>query len=103
MSGEERNHDPLEGRVHGERDEPETRDGMLLRLIYSVLILVMINLAQTVLIVVTVIQYVVMLVHKRPNERVSDFGLDLGVWIAKAARYLTGGSEEKPWPWSDLD
>ncbi len=94
----------IEGRLHGEQFEPEHPDSMLLRLLYMLLIAIMISLAQTVLGVATVIQFVVMLVNnKQPNERLADFGTDLGIWVAKAARYQTAASEVKPWPWSELD
>ncbi|SFR10508.1 DUF4389 domain-containing protein [Poseidonocella sedimentorum] len=97
-------HDHLDGRIRGERPEPEARDGLLMRLIFTVLIAILINLAQTVLVVVTVIQFVIMLLHGgKPNDRLAEFGLDLGVWIAKAVRYQTAGSDVKPWPWTDLD
>jgi len=96
-------HDPIEGRLHGE--QPETpKDGMAMRLLYMVLLWVMLQLAQSVLMLVTVVQFVIMLVSNgTPNERLADFGTDLGVWIAKAARYQTAASEVKPWPWTELD
>lgn len=94
----------VEGRIHGEQFEPKEPDNMLQRLIYMILIAIMISLAQTVLGVVTVIQFVIMLVNnKEKNERLAEFGTDLGIWVAKAARYQTAASEVKPWPWSDLD
>ncbi len=94
----------IEGRLHGEQIEPEQPDNMLLRFIYMLLIAVMISLAQTVLGVATVVQFVVMLINeKQPNERLADFGSDLGVWIAKAARFQTAASDVKPWPWTELD
>ena len=94
----------VEGRIHGEQFEPKEPDNMLQRLIYMILIAIMISLAQTVLGVVTVLQFVIMLVNnKEPNERIAEFGTDLGIWVAKAARYQTAASEVKPWPWSDLD
>lgn len=97
-------HDKMDGRIHGEQFEPDQKDGMGMRLLFMILIAVMINLAQTVLFVLTVIQFVIMLVNTgNRNERLADFGTDLGVWIAKAARYQTAGSEVKPWPWTELD
>jgi len=94
----------IAGRLHGEQNEPEKPDGMLMRLVYMLLIAVMISVAQTVLGVATVVQFIVMLVNSnQPNERLADFGTDLGVWIAKAARFQTAASEVKPWPWSELD
>lgn len=96
--------DKVAGRLHGEQIEPEKRDGLWRRLLYMVLIAVMINLAQTVLVVATVIQFVIMAASGgRPNERLADFGTDLGIWIAKAARFQTAASEVKPWPWTELD
>lgn len=96
--------DKVAGRVHGEQHEPEKTDGLLERLIYMILIAIMISVAQTVLGVMTVVQFVIMLVNnKRPNERLAEFGTDLGIWIAKAARYQTAASNVKPWPWTDLD
>lgn len=94
----------IEGRLHGEQIEPEEPDNMLLRLLYMLLIAIMISLAQTVLGVATIIQFVIMLVNnKDPNERLAEFGTDLGIWVAKAARYQTAASNVKPWPWSELD
>ena len=94
----------IEGRLHGEQIEPEHADNMLLRLIYMLLIALMISLAQTVLGAATVIQFIIMLVNnKQPNERLADFGTDLGIWIAKAARFQTAASDVKPWPWTELD
>ncbi len=94
----------MEGRLHGEQIEPARPDGLLQRLIYMLLIAVMISFAQTVLGVATVIQFVIMLLNNsQPNERLADFGTDLGVWVAKAARYQTAASNVKPWPWTELD
>ncbi len=95
--------DKLRGRLYG--DQPEARrDGLLIRLLYMVLIALMLSIAQTVLTVATVIQFVIMALNRgEPNERLAEFGTDLGVWIAKAARFQTGASEVKPWPWTELD
>jgi uncharacterized protein DUF4389 len=100
----DKDEEKIEGRLHGEQFEPERSDTMLERLIYMLLIAVMISLVQTVLGVATVIQFVVMLANsKQPNERLADFGTDLGIWVAKAARYQTAASYVKPWPWTELD
>ncbi|MBV7396815.1 DUF4389 domain-containing protein [Mameliella sediminis] len=95
--------DRVDGRLHGEQPEVDP-DSMAMRLLHMLLIWVMLSLAQTVLTVTTLVQLVVMLVNNRePNERLADFGTDLGIWMAKAARFQTGASEVKPWPWTELD
>lgn len=94
----------IKGRLHGEQYEPDTEENIFIRLLYMLLIAIMISVAQTILGVVTIVQFVIMLVNnKRPNERLADFGTDLGIWIAKAARFQTAASEVKPWPWTELD
>ncbi len=96
--------DKIEGRLSGEQIEPKETENLLLRLVYMIIIAVMISVAQTVLGFMTVVQFVVMLIsNKEPNERIAEFGTDLGIWIAKAARYQTAASEVKPWPWTELD
>ncbi|WP_425091229.1 DUF4389 domain-containing protein [Tropicimonas sp. S265A] len=96
--------DKVSGRIHGEQPDPGAQDNMGMRLVHVVLIALMLSLASTVLTALTVIQFVIMLVNNRqPNARLSEFGTDLGIWIAKAARYQTAASEVKPWPWTDLD
>lgn len=94
----------FEGRMHGPQFDPAEKDSLWTRLIFMILIAFMISIAQTVLGVVTVIQFVVMVLSKgEPNERLAEFGTSLGIWIAKAARYQTAASEVKPWPWTELD
>lgn len=94
----------IDGRLHGPQPDPETEESLLMRLVYMLLIFFMLSLASTILTVVTVIQFVIMLLSSnQPNERLADFGTDLGIWIAKAARYQTAASNVKPWPWTELD
>ena len=94
----------VEGRIHGEQPEVQPEANMPARVLNMILIWFMLSIAQTVLTALTVIQLVIMLVNNRePNARLAEFGTDLGIWIAKAARYQTAASEVKPWPWTDLD
>ena len=96
--------DKIDGRLNGEQDEPNGREGLLMRLIFMIIIAIMISFAQTILGVLTVIQFIMMLLNNgEPNDRLAEFGTDLGIWIAKAARFQTAASEVKPWPWTELD
>lgn len=96
--------DPIDGRLHGPQPDPGPQENILLRLVFVAIIWFMLSVANTILTVATVIQFIIMLINNRePNERLGEFGTDLGIWIAKAARYQTGASEVKPWPWTDLD
>lgn len=95
--------DNLDGRVGGEQHAPE-RDNMGLRLIYMLIIAFMLSIAQTVLSVLAVVQYILSLVNSNErNPRLADFGTDLGIWMAKTARYQAAASDVKPWPCTELD
>ena len=84
--------------------EGKAEESLWMRLLWMVAIAFLISLAQTVLTVTTVIQFIIMLTNARqPNEQLAEFGTTLGIWVAKAARYQTAASEVKPWPWSELD
>ena len=88
------------------RRQPEdpVRENLFTRLIYLIVISVMMTVASTLLGFLAVLQFVIMLVsNKQPNERIAELGTDVGIWFAKATRYQTAASEDKPWPWSELD
>ncbi|WP_296423913.1 DUF4389 domain-containing protein [Yoonia sp.] len=85
-------------------DAPPDFESMWLRLIHMLIIGVLLSMASTLLGIMTVAQFLIMLLNKRePNESLAEFGTTMGVWMAKAARYQTGASEVKPWPWTELD
>ncbi|WP_281983946.1 DUF4389 domain-containing protein [Thalassorhabdomicrobium marinisediminis] len=80
------------------------RENLFSRLIYMIIIAIMISFVGTLIGVLALLQFVMMLIsNKTPNERLSALGTDVGLWVAKATRYQTAASEEKPWPWTDLD
>ena len=80
------------------------RKGLGERLLYMVLIAVMFGAAVMVLHVMTVVQYIIMLVDRgQPNAQIAAFGKSLAAWLAKAARFQTAEAAEKPWPWSPLE
>ncbi len=101
----ERNDDEnIDGRLNGDQPDADTKDGIWMRLVYMVIIAFMLSLSMTVLTAIAVIQFIIMLVNNgEKNPRLADFGTDLGIWIAKAARFQAAGSDVKPWPWTDLD
>ena len=79
-------------------------EGLGSRAISSVVIWFMIQFAQTLIGVVTIVQFVFLLIEKKtPNGRIARFGEDVGIWVAKTTRYQAGASEVKPWPWTELD
>lgn len=92
-------HEP--GRPEASRRQEGPGSGIWMRGLQMLLVSMLIGVAQTVLQVVTLVQFVLMLVDKgRPNAQIAGFGKGLGDWFAKAARFQAGQSEVKPWPWT---
>ena len=79
-------------------------ENIWLRLVNMVIIALLMSMASTLLGIMTVAQFLIMLVNRRePNDQLAEMGTTMGVWMAKAARYQTAASEVKPWPWTELD
>lgn len=93
-----------ENPAHSPRPPKEVEENLFTRLIFMLIVWFMMGFAQTAIGILALLQAIILLVNqKQPNQRVADLGTDIGIWVAKAARYLTGASEVKPWPWTELD
>lgn len=69
---------------------------------FVMLVLVLlVQLAQTVLGVCAIVQFLWMAIAKHRNARIGKFADGLGSWLAITARFLGGSHDEKPFPWSD--
>ena len=74
------------------------------RLVFMLIIAAMISVAQSILFLIAVIQFIIILIDQRqPNERLADFGCMVGAWVAKAARYMSIATDAKPWPFKEMD
>lgn len=83
-------------------DPPQ--EPLLLRLVYLIMIGFMLSFAQSLLLLLTVLQFVIMMLRNRqPNPRLADLGSMVGAWVAKAARYMVCATEAKPWPFREMD
>ena len=68
-------------------------------LIMLVLVL-LVNLAQTVLGISAIVQFLWMLFASERIEGIARFGQCIAHWLAVTARVLTGESDERPFPWT---
>ncbi len=85
------------------RSQPEPgttpKGSIWMRGLMMLIIAVLIGLGQTVLHVLTLVQFIVLLIDKgKPNDQIASFGKTLGAWLTKAAAFQTAASEDKPWP-----
>ena len=81
----------------------EKRDAIWERFVFGLLLLFMYAIAETMLWAITIAQFFWMLFAGRPNEHIAEFGARLGVWVKRAVFYLSGMTDEKPFPWREID
>ena len=79
------------------------QDGLWQRLVFSVILLVLFAVAQNLVWIVGLGQFLWMLFAGKPNHQISAFGARLGIWLKNTVFYVSGMTDEKPFPWKELD
>jgi flagellar basal body-associated protein FliL len=79
--------------------EPSHRKTTWMRGLHMLVVLLLVNLAGTVQAVVALIQFFWMLFKEEKNAEIARFGRGLGRWFAQATAFVTGSSEDKPFPY----
>ena len=69
--------------------------------LFMLLLIIFFGLAQSLLFMGTVVQFLWLLFARSPNALLVRFGASLGKWLEDTARFLTCASEEKPFPWRE--
>ena len=64
-----------------------------------IVILALSHLALTLMGASAVIQFFWMLIMKERNAQIVEFGNGIANWLSVAAGFVTGKSEDKPFPW----
>lgn len=85
-----------------ELEEPErfeAPDSVWMRGLFMLVIALMFALAEAVLWVLALVQWLWMIFNGEKNELLVNFGHDLSLWVRDAARFQSGATEEKPFPW----
>lgn len=71
-----------------------------IRGLFMLLMAFVLHVCGTVLFVVTVIQFVIVLLGDTPNDRLVLFGRGLGDYLRQIVLFLTFATEEIPFPFS---
>lgn len=72
-----------------------------MRGLFMLLMILACHISWTVAFIVTVIQFVMMLLAGKRNDRLAAFGSSLGRYLQQIVCFLTFASETKPFPFSD--
>jgi hypothetical protein len=96
--------DPDMSQTNADTAATTARKSVLMRGLMMLLTAMLIWMATSVLGLLTLLQFVLMLLDKgTPNAQIAKFGETVGKWLAKAALFQTAKSDDKPWPFSSLD
>jgi hypothetical protein len=82
-------------------DVPKNKRNIWVRGLYMLLMAFAFQVSGTVMYIVTVIQFVMMLLTGTPNARLVSFGRSLGRYFQTIVNFLTFATEEMPFPLSD--
>ena len=78
--------------------ENVTRESTWMRLVYMVLFAVIFNIAEFVIVVVVVVQFLFKLFTGDVVPRLQELGQTLGTYVGWVIRFLTYNTEEMPYP-----
>jgi len=68
--------------------------------LFMLLFLLAFGVAQSLLYLIAVIQFVWLLAADEPNRLLAGLGKSLARWLAETARFLSCAADEKPFPWA---
>ena len=73
--------------------------GTWLRGLYMLAFIILFAVAETVLGLIAIVQFLWLLFTGHRNEALKDFGASLSIWMGDVARFQACDTEEKPFPW----
>jgi hypothetical protein len=93
MSLTTNNPSPLPARK-GDRSEIWRRGAIML------IFLICFGFGQCLLTLIAVMQFIWLAVHGQYNDFIAEFGRSLARWLSEAAEFLSGATNDKPFPWA---
>jgi Flp pilus assembly protein TadB len=82
-------------------DTTTNKRNIWIRGLFMLLMALAYHVFGTVVFIVTVIQFVMMLLNDKPNARLVSFGRSLGRYLQQIVNFLTFATEEIPFPFND--
>ena len=87
------------GNENRDTHTPSSTTTVWTRGLIMLLVMFCVGVAQGVLYAMAVVQFLWMLINGERNGFLAQFGRSLGLWLAESAWFLSGDTEEKPFPW----
>ena len=88
----------MTNKTTGNNDDKSTHR---LRLLYMLGFYLVYKLSDFVVLAIVILQGLTSTFGSGPNEKVTEFGRSLAVYISQIVRFLSFADEKKPYPFSD--
>lgn len=72
-----------------------------MRALFMLLMMLAYQVSVTLLFILSVIQFLIVLLNDAPNARLMDFGRSVGTYLKQVVQFLAFATEEAPFPFSD--
>ncbi|MBU1424775.1 MAG: DUF4389 domain-containing protein [Gammaproteobacteria bacterium] len=82
-------------------EAPENKRNIWMRALFMLLMGIAFQVCGTLLCIVTIVQFVIMLLNDTPNKRLVAFGRSLGNYLRQIVNFLIFATEEMPFPFSE--
>ena len=83
-----------------ETAERSDRQKAWIRGVFMVFFLIAFGIAQGLLALTAVVQFLSILIAGNPNTFLTSFGRSLGRWLDQTAQFQSAASDERPFPWA---
>lgn len=82
-------------------DEPRKTRDIWIRGLIMLLFMIAFGIAQGLLSLVAIVQFLWLLIGRKENEFLTRFGTSLAKWFSETVQFLSCASEDKPFPWKE--
>lgn len=89
-----------------EHDTPQDElgkypQGTAMRALHMLIFAILFGFAETLMLLLALLQLGWMIFAGRRNPSLAQFGDQMGVWLQDVARFQSGATDEKPFPWKE--
>jgi len=92
--------DPSDESSVMEHEDRSARRGVWMRGLFMLLLMIAFGIAQGLLWLVAIVQFLWLFFAGEPNRFLMRFGASLALWLGETARYVSCATEAKPFPWA---
>lgn len=92
--------EPSRGEETPDWEIDEDAESPWLRGLWMLILAVLFEFGRAILWITGILQFLWLLFGKEKNPHIAAFGKDLADWLSRITRYVTGATEDRPFPFA---